>query len=179
VIIDESEIEHKQASEPKSGGPQTAVCSALPMPLTLRVFRKIDYMEPTPLGNRTPATRFECVESHVIDGCNVNLRGTNSPATPIAFALSFLPTPFCEEWIKQNPDSSLLESGVLIFSKLQDKQGEDEIRSRAQEALSGKLRSGFEPLNPSDLPRAGFSINSNLVETADESRNVKKAKKAS
>jgi hypothetical protein len=170
LIKDEVEVEHKDEAKPTASGPMTAVGNALPTPIILRVFKKTETTEPTPLNGRTPSVRFDEVERHTVPGYNSNVYRENKPAQGIAYAIHMLPTPFCEEWLKQNHDSSLVEAKVLLFSKKGDKAGEDEAESRAKELLSGKIRSGLEPLNADRLPRAGMVLGNNMIETAEEQR---------
>jgi len=125
----------------------TVACK-LPHGLRLRLFKMIDVVEGAPSGSRMVQVAQQIGEQVVIRGyLEPNVGELLIPSRMSSWAFTDgVDKEFMTEWLKQNQGHDAVQAG-LIFAA--DKRSNAEARAREFD----KLRSGFEPIDPANLPK--------------------------
>lgn len=126
----------------------TVACK-LPHGLVLRVFDKASVHEPMPGGGTKPVARFQPRPQTVaIKGyLNKYKPGLPPAAVGSSYALTHgVDKEFFDEWMKQNAEHDAVLNG-LIFADEKNDTVNGLVKDNAD------TRSGFEPVDPTKLPR--------------------------
>ena len=125
---------------------QVTVALKHPHGIVMQLYRMVESEETTMGGSRT-IKRAERV------GEPITLNGylTKGAKTPLVsadgeFAYTSVPKDFWDTWIVQNKDLELVKRG-LVFAHVSEKVAADKAKERHD------LKSGLEPLDPSNLPK--------------------------
>jgi hypothetical protein len=128
----------------------TVACK-LPHGLVLRLHKMVEMNEPTAGGGFRKVNRAQVVGDPVtVKGYSRRFdhRIEQAPAAlPSSFALTYgVDAEFFKEWLKQNKDLDAVKNN-LIWAHEQTDMVEGFVKEHE------KQRSGFEPVDPNNLPR--------------------------
>ena len=147
----------------------TMVACKVPNGIILRLMKKTTELEPGPAGSRE-VTRWRPIE-----GKHIQLNGGISGSIEInvhskqiinGWGVTMVPTDFWETWLEQNPDSSLIETGVLFAA-----EKETDLRAEINQSNKDGVKCGLEAMDPAKPPQAGLPSNFSMrVTTADNQR---------
>jgi hypothetical protein len=131
----------------------TIACK-LPNGIHLDVFRMDDFSERTIHGTVIQTKRAVRTGRFTLKGIK---RRTDDSGLAMGFALTHgVPKAHWDAWLEANKDSPLVQNGIIFASS-----NSNDARARAREHEAQV--SGFEPLNPKDLPKEFRG----KIETAD------------
>lgn len=134
-------------------GETVTVACKLPNGLVLRLFRPKEMSVPILGGGFRSETQFvDTGESLTLNGWahrqnmapQVQIIGQNG-----GYALTHeVPKAFWDKWLEQNKDSDFVKNGIIFAH---EKAGF--VESQAKDKDHANLRSGFERLDPSQMPK--------------------------
>ena len=142
------------SNNPPAPNPAATICvaSKLPFPLRLELQRSTARMERDSGGEHRVESFVKTGKFFIIDGCARPVNADSEKHLVGGFALTHgVDAEFWAEWVKQNQGCAPLDNGLIFAAS---KSGY--VADKAKE-MKG-LRSGFEPVDPKNLPKEFVSV---------------------
>lgn len=121
----------------------TVACK-LPNGIHLEAFNMVPMTERTMAGNTIETKRAVSAGRFTVKGVK---RRSDDAGLALGFALTHgCPKDLWDSWLAANKDNPIVVNGIIFAAG-----GTNDVRAKAKDHEG--IRSGFEPLNPKDLPR--------------------------